>query len=132
MEPVGGTRLAFQTGARVTECIHPGCRTAQLLLTYSIFLTRTPLTRERDLLRRGRLDIVRASDPALAQSHSGRNSVDTAATCPARLSRLSQRNIELSDSTGVIALVISSVATRVVVEVVVDKRLNRVDFVDGL
>ena len=40
MEPVGETRLAFQTGARVTECIHPGCRTAQLLLTYSIFLTR--------------------------------------------------------------------------------------------
>ena len=130
MEPVGGTRLAFQTGARVTECIHPGCRTAQLLLTYSIFLTRTPLTRERDLLRGGRLDIVRASDPA--QSHSGCNSVDTAATCLARLLRLRQWNIELSDSTGVSALVISNVATRVVVEVVVDKWFNCVDFIDGL
>ena len=131
MEPVGGTRLAFQTGARVTECVHPGCRTAQLLLTYSIFLTRTPLTRERDLLRGGRLDIVRASDPALAQSHSGGNSVNAAATCLARLRRLSQWNIELSNSTGVSALVISNVATRVV-EVVVDKRLNCVDFIDGL
>ena len=121
MEPVGGTRLAFQTGARVTECIPPGCRTAQLLLTYSIFLTRTPLTRERDLLRGGRLDIVLVSDPAQPQSHSGCNSVDTAATCLPRLLRLRQWNIELSDSTGVSALVISNVATRVVVEVVVDK-----------
>ena len=41
-------------------------------------------------------------------------------------------NIELSDSTGVSALVISNVATRVVVEVVVDKWLNCVDFIDGL
>ena len=83
-------------------------------------------------MRRERLDIVLASDPAQPQSHSGCNSVDTAAPCLARLRRLSQWKIELSDSTGVSALVISNVATRVVVEVVVDKRLNRVDFVDGL
>ena len=83
-------------------------------------------------MRGGSLDIVRASDPALAQSHSGCNSVDTAATCLARLRRLSQRNIELSDSTGVRALVISNVATRVVVEVVVDKWFHCVDFIDEL
>ena len=60
------------------------------------------------------MDIVRASDPAPPQS------------------RLNQWDIELSDSTGVSALVISNVATRVVVEVVVDKRFNCVDFIDGL
>ena len=80
-------------------------------------------------MRGGRLDIVLASDPAQPQSHSGCNSVDTAATCFARLRRLSQRNIELSDSTEVSALVISNVATRVVVEVVVDKWFNCVDFI---
>ena len=83
-------------------------------------------------MRGGRLDIVLASDPAQPQSHSGCNSVDTAATCLARLRRLSQWNIELSDSTGVSALVISNVATRVVVEVVVDKWFNCVDFIDEL
>ena len=69
------------------------------------------------------MDIVLASDPAQPQSHSGCNSVDNAATCLSRLRRLSQRSIELSDSTGVSALVIGNVATRVVVEVVVDKWL---------
>ena len=83
-------------------------------------------------MRGERLDIVHASDPAPPQSHSGCNSVDTAATCLARLRRLSQWDIELSDSTGVSALVISNVATRVVVEVVVDKWFNCVDFVDEL
>ena len=78
------------------------------------------------------MGIVLASDPAQPQSHSGCNSVDNAATCLVRLRRLSQRSIELSDSTGVSALVISNVATRVVVEVVVDKWLNCVDFIDGL
>ena len=58
--------------------------------------------------------------------------VDTAATCLTRRRRLDQWNIELSDSTGVSALVISNVAPRVVVEVVVDKRFNCVDFIDGL
>ena len=131
MEPVGGTRQAFQNGARVTECIHPGYRTAQLLLTYSIFLTHHTSDSREGFVERGRLDIVRASDPALAQSHSGCNSVNTAATCLTRRRRLDQWNIELSDSTGVSVLVISNVATRVV-EVVVDKRLNCVDFIDGL
>ena len=83
-------------------------------------------------MKGGRLDIVRASDPAPFQSHSGCNSVDNAATCLARLRRLSPRSIELSDSTGVSALVISNVATRVVVEVVVDKWFNCVDFIDEL
>ena len=83
-------------------------------------------------MRGGRLDIVRASDPAPPQSHSGCNSVDNAATCLSRLRRLSQRSIELSASTGVSALVISNVASRVVVEVVVDKWFNCVDFIDEL
>ena len=78
------------------------------------------------------MDIVLASDPAQPKSHPGYNSVDNAATCLARLRRLSQRSIELSDSTGVSALVINNVATRVVVEVVVDKWFNCVDFIDGL
>ena len=78
-------------------------------------------------MRGGRLDIVRASDPAQPQSHSGCNSVDNAATCLSRLRRLSQRSIELSDSAGVGALAISDVATRVVVEVVVEKWFNCVD-----
>ena len=55
MEPVGGTRLAFQTGARVTECIHPGCRTAQLLLTYSIFLTRYISDSREGFVERGKI-----------------------------------------------------------------------------
>lgn len=55
MEPVGGTRLAFQTGARVTECIHPGCRTAQLLLTYSIFLTRHISDSREGFVERGKI-----------------------------------------------------------------------------
>ena len=78
------------------------------------------------------MDIVLASDPAQPQSHSGYNSVDNAATCLSRLRGLSQCDTELSDSTGVSALVIINVATRVVVEVVVDKRLNCVDFVGEL
>ena len=49
--------------------------------------------------------------------------VDTAATCLTRRRRLDQWNIERPDSTGVSALVIGNVATRVVVEVVVDKWL---------
>ena len=73
------------------------------------------------------MDIVLASDPAQPQSHSGCNSVDNAATCLARLRRLSQRSIELSDSTGVRELVIGNLATRVVVEVVVEKWFNCVD-----
>ena len=75
-------------------------------------------------MRGGRLDIALASDPAQPQSHSGYNSVDNAATCLSRLRRLSQRSIELSDSTGVKALVIRDVAARVVVEVVVGKWFN--------
>ena len=78
------------------------------------------------------MDIVLASDPAQPQSHSGCNSVDNAATCLARLRRLSQWDTELSDPSGVSVLVISDVATRVVVEVVVDKWFNCVDFIDGL
>ena len=73
-----------------------------------------------------------ASDPAQPQSHSGDDSVDNAATCLSRLRRLSQRSIELSDSTGVSALVISNVATRVVVEVIVDKWCNCVDSIGEL
>ena len=65
------------------------------------------------------MDIVLASDPAQPQSHSGYNSVDNAATCLSRLRRL--------DSTGVRALVIGNVATRVVVEVVVETWFNCVD-----
>ena len=84
----------------------------------------TPLTRERGLLRRERLDIVLASDPAQPQSHSGCNPADNAATCLSRLRRLSQRSIGLTDSTGVSALVIRDVATEVVVEVVVGKWFN--------
>ena len=84
-------------------------------------------------MRGGSLDIVLASDPAQPQSHSGCNSVDTAPTCLTRRRRRNQWwKIELSDSTGVSALVISNVATRAVVEVVVDKWFNCVDFIDGL
>ena len=78
------------------------------------------------------MDIVLASDPAQPQSHSGCNSVDNAATCLSRLRRLSQRSIELSDSTGVKVLVIRDVAAKVVVEVVVGKWLNCVDFIGEL
>ena len=58
--------------------------------------------------------------------------MDTAATCLTRRRRLNQWNIELPDSTGVSAVVLSNGATRVVVEVVVAKRFNCVDFIDGL
>ena len=78
------------------------------------------------------MDIVLASDPAQPQSHSGYNPVENAATCLSRLRRLSQRSIELSDSTGVRALVIGNVATRVVVEVVVEKWFNCVDSIGEL
>ena len=50
-----------------------------------------------------------------------------------RLIQLSpSHTLAATDSTGVSALVISNVATRVVVEVVVDKWFNCVDFIDGL
>ena len=77
------------------------------------------------------MDIVLASDPAQPQSHSGYNPADNAAACLSRLRRLSQRSIELSDSTGVRALVISDVATGVVVEVVVEKWFKCVDSIDS-
>ena len=73
------------------------------------------------------MHIVLVSDPAQPQSPSGYNSVDNAATCLSRLRHLSQRSIELSDSTGVRALVIRDVAAEVVVEVVVGKWFNCVD-----
>ena len=75
-------------------------------------------------MRRERLDIVLASDPAQPQSHSGYNPADNAATCLSRLRRLSQRSIGLSDSTGVKVLVIRDVVAEVVVEVVVGKWFN--------
>ena len=77
------------------------------------------------------MDIVLASDPAQPLPHSGCNPADNAATCLLRLRRLSQWSIGLSDSTGVRALVIGNVATRVVVEVVVEKWFNCVDSIDS-
>ena len=75
-------------------------------------------------MRKERLDIVLASDPAQPQSHSGYNPVDNAATCLSRLRRLSQRSIELSDSTGVKVLVIGDVIVEAVVDVFVGKWFN--------